>query len=99
MSFPCTHCLSDKTGVIDSRYSENQGIRRRRECEVCGARFTTREVLAEEIAEDRMTISLSGLPVDQQRAVRTLVEALSYVDDEAPAITYAGAPRREVEDA
>lgn len=78
MSFPCNHCLSDKTSVIDSRASSKGGIRRRRECGVCGSRFATRELVAEEAAEGPLFINLSGLPVDQQRAVRTLVDALSY---------------------
>jgi transcriptional regulator NrdR family protein len=89
MSFPCTHCLSDKTSVIDSRSTTKGGIRRRRECEVCGAKFTTQEVLIDEIIEGPLIISLSGLPVDQQRAIRTLVDALAYVEE----------PRRAMEDA
>lgn len=57
---------------------------------MCGAKFTTREVLTDEIVVDRpMFISLSGLPVDQQRAIRTLVDALAYVEE----------PRRAMEDA
>ena len=44
------------------------------------------------MVEGPLFISLSGLPVDQQRAVRTLVEALSYREP-------VEEPRREVEDA
>jgi transcriptional repressor NrdR len=40
----CQHCGSMETKVIDSRPSEDgMQIRRRRECEDCGARFTTYE--------------------------------------------------------
>jgi hypothetical protein len=39
--------------------------------------------------EGPLFISLSGLPVDQQRAIRTLVDALAYVEE----------PRRAMEDA
>jgi transcriptional repressor NrdR len=40
----CPHCENDATRVIDSRDLENGStIRRRRECEACGQRFTTYE--------------------------------------------------------
>ena len=40
----CPHCENDATRVIDSRDLENGStIRRRRECEACGHRFTTYE--------------------------------------------------------
>lgn len=38
----CGRCESTKSSVIDSR-SDGDSIRRRRECEVCGFRFTTFE--------------------------------------------------------
>ena len=42
----CPFCSSDDTKVIDSRPAdENTSIRRRRQCEVCGKRFTTYEKL------------------------------------------------------
>jgi transcriptional repressor NrdR len=40
----CPYCKADDTGVIDTRVSEDGDvIRRRRECESCGKRFTTYE--------------------------------------------------------
>jgi transcriptional repressor NrdR len=40
----CPFCLSPKTGVVDSRLSEpGDAVRRRRQCEECGNRFTTYE--------------------------------------------------------
>jgi transcriptional repressor NrdR len=40
----CPYCKSDDTAVIDTRVSEDgTSIRRRRECESCGKRFTTYE--------------------------------------------------------
>jgi transcriptional repressor NrdR len=40
----CPFCSADETRVIDSRLSEDgDSVRRRRECEVCGERFTTFE--------------------------------------------------------
>ena len=38
----CTKCNSDKLSVVDSR-SDGHAIRRRRECQDCGVRFTTYE--------------------------------------------------------
>lgn len=40
----CPFCSADDTKVIDSRPADdNSAIRRRRQCEVCGKRFTTYE--------------------------------------------------------
>jgi transcriptional repressor NrdR len=40
----CPFCSADETRVVDSRLSEDgDSVRRRRECEVCGERFTTFE--------------------------------------------------------
>lgn len=39
----CPRCGGTETRVIDSRDLDDVSIRRRRECEVCGARFTTYE--------------------------------------------------------
>ena len=40
----CPFCAEENTKVIDSRPAEeNNSIRRRRQCEVCGKRFTTYE--------------------------------------------------------
>lgn len=42
----CTKCKKDDTRVIDSRESsDGKSIRRRRECEKCGFRFTTFETI------------------------------------------------------
>jgi len=40
----CPFCQNDETRVIDSRLPEDRGaVRRRRECEACGERFSTLE--------------------------------------------------------
>ena len=40
----CPYCKADDTAVIDTRWSEDgASVRRRRECESCGKRFTTYE--------------------------------------------------------
>lgn len=41
----CPSCGADTT-VINTRENQNGTIRRRRECLICGQRFTTREVFA-----------------------------------------------------
>lgn len=39
----CPYCNKESTKVIDSRGAENNSIRRRRQCENCGKRYTTYE--------------------------------------------------------
>ncbi len=40
----CPFCQHDETRVVDSRLSDDRGsVRRRRECEACGERFSTVE--------------------------------------------------------
>ena len=39
----CPRCGERETRVVDSRDLDESSIRRRRECETCGARFTTYE--------------------------------------------------------
>jgi transcriptional repressor NrdR len=39
----CPRCSERETRVVDSRDLDEDSIRRRRECETCGARFTTYE--------------------------------------------------------
>ena len=42
----CPYCSAENTKVIDSRPADdNASIRRRRQCEICGRRFTTYEKL------------------------------------------------------
>lgn len=41
----CPICAAPDSRVLDSRPAENNSIRRRRECPVCGKRFTTYEVV------------------------------------------------------
>ena len=62
----CPVCPSDDTKVIDSRAAEEgASIRRRRQCPLCGYRFTTRERL-EEIP--LMVTKRSGVRVPFDRA-------------------------------
>ena len=41
----CPYCNASDTKVIDSRPAEDNSIRRRRQCDRCGRRFTTSEKL------------------------------------------------------
>ena len=46
----CPYCENEDSKVIDSRHTEDgKAIRRRRECEACGRRFTTYEKVEEMI--------------------------------------------------
>ncbi len=50
MSMKCPYCENEDSKVIDSRHTEDgRAIRRRRECEKCGRRFTTYEKIEEMI--------------------------------------------------
>ena len=62
----CPSCKANDNKVIDSRLTEGgSAIRRRRHCENCGRRFTTKERLEEEI---RLTvIKANGLRVPYNR--------------------------------
>jgi transcriptional regulator NrdR family protein len=44
----CPHCGSDRTYVKDVQ-QDDKGIRRRRECNACGWRYTTVEVPLDEL--------------------------------------------------
>ena len=39
----CPYCQFDKSRVLDTTHDSRGGVRRRRECEECGQRFTTVE--------------------------------------------------------
>jgi len=44
----CPYCGSDQTRVLESRDADS-GIRRRRQCEACGVRFTTYERIERDV--------------------------------------------------
>lgn len=65
----CPVCPSDDTKVIDSRAAEEgASIRRRRQCPLCGFRFTTRERLEE---APLMVTKRSGsrVPFDRSKVI------------------------------
>ena len=66
----CPYCQEDDTKVIDSRPADdNNSIRRRRQCERCGKRFTTYEKLE--------TMPLMVIKKDNSREIydRSKIEA------------------------
>ena len=61
----CPFCQHTDTRVIDSRVSEDGAtIRRRRECEACGERFSTLETI--ELKLPAITLSSVGLSSTSQ---------------------------------
>lgn len=42
----CPHCKARSSWVVDKRNGDGY-VRRRRQCDDCGERFTTREILVE----------------------------------------------------
>ena len=78
----CPFCGRDNTRVIDSRPSDdNNAIRRRRVCDVCGKRFTTYEKVE--------TIPLIVIKKDNNRTVPRSKPACCV-----PAISVRSAPTR-----
>lgn len=73
----CPKCRNLDTRVIDSRITEDgKVIRRRRECEKCGARFTTFERL--EFVSFMVTKSSGELePYDRTKVVSSMMKALT----------------------
>jgi transcriptional repressor NrdR len=72
----CPYCGQDRDRVIDSRGAEDGGaIRRRRECEACGKRFTTYE--RTERTERLVVIKRDGarVPFDVDKIIRGVMVA------------------------
>jgi len=72
----CPYCKADDTGVIDSRLSEDgDSVRRRRECEECGKRFTTYERVELSMP---MVVKSNGhrMPYDRERIRTGFLRAL-----------------------
>lgn len=71
------------TRVLDSRES-GASVRRRRECDSCGVRFTTYEVIAEQApVRQRIAIATAQRLVDEARAALEVAVGAEYVSDEA----------------
>jgi transcriptional repressor NrdR len=71
----CPFCENEDTKVIDSRHTEEgHAIRRRRECEKCGKRFTTYEKFEEIIL---MVIKKDGSreAIDRSKIMNGIIKA------------------------
>ena len=71
----CPYCENEDSKVIDSRHTEDgRAIRRRRECESCGKRFTTYEKIEEMIL---MVIKKDGSreAFDRNKIMQSMVRA------------------------
>ncbi len=72
----CPFCHDNDDKVIDSRATDSgKAIRRRRQCNACGKRFTTRELVEENV---RMTVVKkdgSRMPYDRQKMLAGLQNA------------------------
>ena len=72
----CPFCSADDTKVIDSRLvAEGDAVRRRRECQVCGERFTTFET-AELVMPRLIKRDGSREPFDDEKLKVSLTKAL-----------------------
>lgn len=72
----CPFCSSEDTQVKDSRQAEdNTAVRRRRQCNSCGARFTTFERVQ---LRDLTVVKKSGrrTPFDRDKLARSVMIAL-----------------------
>lgn len=92
----CPYCSADNDRVIDSRASDaGASIRRRRECVICGKRFTTYERV--EKTARLMVVKRDGsrVPFDSERVLRGVQAACGKrpIPEEAKASL-----AREVED-
>jgi len=72
----CPFCSADDTKVIDSRLvAEGDAVRRRRECQACGERYTTFET-AELVMPRIIKRDGSREPYDEEKLKFGLVKAL-----------------------
>jgi transcriptional repressor NrdR len=92
----CPSCQYNGTRVLDSRpVDESRSIRRRRECEVCGYRFTTfekveeiplivvkKEGTREEFSRDKILRGLIRACEKRPVPLKELEEITSYVEKE-----------------
>ena len=69
----CIFCGHNDSKVVDSRYLKDTSIRRRRECLVCGKRFTTYETV-----ETNPMVVTNVDNVREPFKVEKLTESISY---------------------
>lgn len=69
----CIFCGNSESKVVDSRYLKDTSIRRRRECLVCGKRFTTYETVE---ANPMVVTNVDN--VREPFKIEKLVESISH---------------------
>ena len=81
----CPHCGCQEDKVIDSRTSrDGAAVRRRRECNACGHRFTTHEAI---IQAELKVIKRNGTLEDLDRSkIRTGIEKACWKRDITPEV-------------
>ena len=76
----CPYCGKENTRVIDSRPTDDSSIRRRRQCDECGKRFTTYEKV-ETLPLIVVKKDNNREPYDREKIVAGIVRACDMVDD------------------
>lgn len=72
----CPYCGVNRDRVIDSRATEaGRAIRRRRQCEACGKRFTTYEHVEEQVRLSVIKKDGTRVPFDRQKILTGLQKA------------------------
>ena len=69
----CPYCGKENTRVIDSRPTDDSSIRRRRQCDECGKRFTTYEKIE--------TLPLIVVKKDNNKRPVSMAQVNEMVDD------------------
>ncbi len=90
----CSHCGNDDTKVLDTRHSD-QGVRRRRQCKRCGARFSTMERLlttslsvvkrdgrTEEFSREKLTAALRTAAIKRSLRAGTIEKLVDEIEEE-----------------
>ena len=70
----CPYCGDQESKVVDSRHSEDNAIRRRRECMRCQRRFTTYEIV-EELPITVVKRTGSRQPFDRNKIYNSMLRA------------------------
>ena len=77
----CPSCRSNDNKVIDSRMTEGgKAIRRRRACQSCGRRFTTKERVEDEIRLSVIKRDGRKVPYNRDRVVTGVERACTKLD-------------------
>ena len=90
----CSYCGNDDTRVLDTRHSD-QGVRRRRQCKRCGARFSTVERLlatslsvvkrdgrTEEFSREKLAASLRTAAIKRPFRAGAIEKIVDEIEEE-----------------